>query len=129
MAKKQSQGKNIEVATVVGMGIGALSMAAYVLFGPEGKKNRKKITGWSIKMKGEVIEKLEAAKEITEPVYHDIVEKVSQKYAKLKNVDEAELALVVADIRKQWKHMMRDAKPKKKVTKKTVKKVVEKTLE
>lgn len=129
MTKKQSQGKNIEVATVVGMGIGALSVAAYVLFGPEGKKNRKKITGWSIKMKGEVIEKLEAAKEITEPVYHDIVEKVSQKYAKLKNVDEAELALVVADIRKQWKHMMRDAKPKKKVTKKTVKKVVEKTLE
>lgn len=129
MAKKQSQGKNIGAAAVVGMGIGALSAAAYVLFGPEGKKNRKKITGWSIKMKGEVIEKLEAAKEITEPVYHDIVEKVSQKYAKLKNVDEAELALVVADIRKQWKHMMRDAKPKKKVAKKAPKKVAEITLE
>lgn len=124
MTKKQSQENNVKVATTVGAGIAALSAAAYILFGPEGKKNRKKINGWTVKMKGEVIEKLESAKEITEPVYHDIVEKVSQKYAKLKNVDEAELALIVADIRKQWKHMVKDAKPKKKIAKKAVKKII-----
>ena len=124
MTKKQSQEKKIGTAVAVGAGIAALSAAAYVLFGPEGKKNRKAIRGWSVKMKGEVIEMLESAKDITEPVYHDIIEKVSQKYAKLKNIDEAELALVVADLRKQWKHMMRDSKPKKKVAKKAVKKTV-----
>ncbi|MEK7460382.1 MAG: hypothetical protein AAB628_02435 [Patescibacteria group bacterium] len=126
MAIKKSQEKNVSTAVAVGAGIAALSAAAYVLFGPEGKKNRKMIRGWSIKMKGDVIEKLEAAKDITAPVYEDIIEKASQKYAKLKNVDEAELALVVADLRKQWKHMTRDAKPKKKTAKKVVKKTTSK---
>lgn len=116
--KKESQVKNIGKAVAVGAGIAALSAAAYVLFGPEGKKNRKAIRGWAIKMKGEVIEKLETAKEITEPVYHDIVNKVSEKYAKLKNVDAEELTKAVEDLRKQWKNMVRDAKPKKKVAKK-----------
>lgn len=117
--KKESQVKNIGKAVAVGAGIAALSAAAYVLFGPEGKKNRKAIRGWAIKMKGEVIEKLENAKEITEPVYHDIVTKISEKYAKLKNVDQAELAKAVEELRKQWKNMVRDAKPKKKTVKKS----------
>lgn len=116
--KKESQVKSIGKAVAVGAGIAALSAAAYVLFGPEGKKNRKAIRGWAIKMKGEVIEKLETAKEITEPVYNDIVNKVSEKYAKLKNVDAEELTKAVEDLRKQWKNMVRDAKPKKKVAKK-----------
>ncbi len=120
MAKKQSSSVGAKVA--VGAGVLALSAAAYLLFGPEGKKNRKMIRGWSVKMKGEIIEKLEAAKEITEPVYHDILDKVTEKYAKLKNVDQEELLAVVADVRKQWKNMMKDAKPKKKVAKKTTKK-------
>lgn len=116
--KKESQVKNIGKAVAVGAGIAALSAAAYVLFGPEGKKNRKAIRGWAIKMKGEVIEKLENAKEITEPIYHDIVNKVSEKYAKVKSVNPEELAKAVEDLRKQWKNMVRDAKPKKKVAKK-----------
>lgn len=116
--KKESQVKNAGKIIAVSAGIAAISAAAYVLFGPEGKKNRKAIRGWAIKMKGEVIEKLEAAKEITEPVYHDIVSKVSEKYGKLKNVNPEELTQAVEDLRKQWKNMVRDAKPKKKVAKK-----------
>lgn len=117
--KKESQVKNVGKAVAVGAGIAALSAAAYVLFGPEGKKNRKVIRGWAIKMKGEVIEKLENAKEISEPIYHDIVNKVSEKYAKVKNVNPEEFTKAVEDLRKQWKNMVRDAKPKKKVAKKT----------
>ncbi len=120
MAKKQES--NAGAIAAVGAGVLALSAAAYLLFGPDGKKNRKIIRGWSVKMKGEIIEKLESAKEITEPVYHDIVNKVTEKYAKLKNVDQDELLAVVADVRKQWKNMMKDAKPKKKVAKKATKK-------
>ena len=116
--KKESQVKNAGKIIAVSAGIAAISAAAYVLFGPEGKKNRKAIRGWAIKMKGEVIEKLEAAKEITEPVYHDIVNKVSEKYGKIKNVNPEELTQAVEDLRKQWKNMVRDAKPKKKAAKK-----------
>ncbi len=103
----------------IGTGVAALSAAAYVLFGPEGKKNRKIIRGWSVKMKGEIIEKFENAKELTEPVYHDIVDGIQAKYAKLKNVDPDELNKVVGEIKKHWKTLKKEAMRKKtKTTKK-----------
>ena len=111
---KKTKKSNFKEGIALGAGIAALSVAAYVLFGPEGKKNRKTVRGWSVKMKGEIIEKLEEAKEITEPMYHDILNKVSEKYAGLKNIDQEELKTVVGDLRKPWKHVLKEIKPKKK---------------
>ncbi len=117
MAKKQAS-KGITGAVVGGVAsVAALSAAAYVLFGPDAKKNRKAIKGWAIKMKGEIIEKLEEAKDITEPVYHNIIDKVSAKYAKAKNIDQAELESLVTDVRKHWKTMTKSSKPKAKAKK------------
>jgi len=113
MAKKSGIGAGAAIG--IGATAAALGAAAYIMFGPDAKKNRKVIKGWAIKMKGEIIEKLEDAKEITEPVYHQIIDTVSAKYAKIKKVDPKELELAVADAKKHWKSMMKDAKPKKKV--------------
>lgn len=111
VAKKKEFG--VKEAIGIGAGIAALSAAAYVLFGPEGKKNRKIIRGWSVKMKGEIIEKFENAKELTEPVYNQIIENVQAKYAKLKNVDQEELVKVIGEIKKHWKTIKREATNKK----------------
>ena len=111
VAKKKGFG--VKEAIGIGAGIAALSAAAYVLFGPEGKKNRKIIRGWSVKMKGEIIEKFENAKELTEPVYNQIIENVQAKYAKLKNVDQEELVKVIGEIKKHWKTIKREATSKK----------------
>lgn len=126
MDKKQSSKKGMSTETAVGIGAGvaALGAAAYLLFGPNGKKNQKALRGWTIKMKGEIIEKLEQVKEITEPVYQDIVSKVEAKYAKLKNIKPEELAEIVGDIKKQWKSIVKEAK--KTAPKKVVKKVAKK---
>lgn len=113
MNKKNNKVSTGEVVGAVA-GIAALTAAAYVLFGPDAKKNRKAIHGWAVKMKGEIIEKFEKAKELTEPTYHRIVDEVSAKYAKAKNVDQAELAAMIADIRRHWKRMTKGAKPAKK---------------
>jgi hypothetical protein len=91
-----------------------LTAAAYVLFGPDGKKNQKKIRGWAVKMKGEMIEKFEEAKELTEPVYHKIIDNVEAKYAKLKGVDKAELEATVKEIRKHWDALKKETHRKKK---------------
>jgi len=107
---KSKKGINAGEAIGIGAGIAALSAAAYIMFGPDAKKNRKAVRGWAVKMKGEVIEKLEQAKEITEPVYHNIVDQVQAKYAKVKNIDAKELEAIVADIKKHWKSLERDAK-------------------
>jgi hypothetical protein len=119
MAKK-IEGKGIGAKTIIGIGAGiaAATAAAYVLFGPEGKKNRKIIKGWSVKMKGEIIEKFENAKELTEPVYHEIIDNVQAKYAKLKNVDQEDLTKVVTEIKKHWKTLKKEAMGKTKTSKK-----------
>lgn len=120
--KKIENKKGLDAKTIMGIGAGvaALSAAAYVLFGPEGKKNRKIIRGWSVKMKGEIIEKFENAKELTEPVYNEIIDKAKEKYAKLKNVDQEELTKVVTEIKKHWKALKKEVAGKKtKVVKKT----------
>lgn len=121
MAKKIASKKGVSAKQVIGVGAGiaALSAAAYVLFGPDGKKNRKAIRSWSVKMKGEIIEKFENAKVLTEPIYHQIIDSVQAKYAKLKNVDPEELRATITEIKKHWKSIQKDSmgKPKKKATK------------
>ncbi len=101
-------------ALAIGAGVAVLSAAAYVLFGPEGKNNRKKIKGWAVKMKGEIIEKFEKMKEVTEPMYHKVVDEISQKYSKAKGVSSDEVKEVVADLKKHWKTMVKDTKKGKK---------------
>ena len=117
-SKSTTKNPNVGTAVVVGATIAATAAAAYMLFGPEGKKNRKVIQGWTVKMKGEIIEKLEEAKELTEPVYNKVVDVIATKYSKSKNVDPEQLLAVVSDIKKYWKVMMKDKAPKAKPKKK-----------
>lgn len=123
MEKKSvsKKGSSVKTAIGIGAGVAALSAAAYMLFGPDGKKNRKIIKGWSIKMKGEIIEKFEEAKELTEPVYHQIVDAAKAKYAKFKNVDQKELEQVISEIKKNWNVLKKEVSGKKKVAKKAKK--------
>lgn len=113
MQKKKENKKSISAGKVIGVGasVAALGAAAYVLFGPDGKKNRKAVKSWAVKMKGDVIEKLENAKEITEPVYHDILDKVHAKYSKIKNIDANDVKAEIEDIRKHWKHIAKEVMP------------------
>lgn len=111
MANKQTGKKGgVGKAIVVGAGVAAMSAAAYLLMGPEGKKNRKKISGWAVKMKGEMIEKFEQMKEVTEPMYHKVVDEISAKYAKTKGVTKEEIDETVAELKKHWKALARDTK-------------------
>lgn len=131
MTKKVVGKKGVSAKTVIGIGVGvaALSAAAYVLFGPDGKKNRKVIRSWAVKMKGEIIEKFEDAKELTEPVYNQIIDNAKAKYAKLKNVDSKELEATVNEIKKHWKAIKSETSGKKQPSKKApVKKAPAKKL-
>jgi hypothetical protein len=117
-AKKTTSKPNVGKAVAIGAGVAALSVAAYMLFGPNGKKNQKALKGWAIKMKGEIIEKLEAVKDVTAPVYEKIVGEVAAKYAKLKHIDAADLEAEVATLKKHWKALTKSSV--KKVAKKSV---------
>ena len=114
MAQKKSSGAGVGTAMAVGAGVAALSAAAYLIFGPEGKKHRKDLKSWMVKMKADVMEKMEEAGELTAPVYEAIVAEVQDKYKMMKNVDAADLEKEVAELKKNWRAMQKMAKDKMK---------------
>ena len=111
MATKNTKSNAGKVVAVTA-GIAVLGAATYLLFGPEGKKHRKDLKSWMIKMKAEVMEKMEKAKDLTTESYENIVNTVEAKYKAMKHVDADMLAKEVTDLKKNWKAMMKDVKGK-----------------
>ena len=135
MMKKQTKkddGMSAGTIAAVGAGVIAVAAASYFFFGPEGKKNRHTMKGWMVKMKGEIIEKMEDAKDLSEAAYEKIVDAVAAKYAKAGKISEAEIKLFANLLKQQWKgivkshHKMAAVKTASKKVVKTVKKEVKK---
>lgn len=126
--KNKKAGDNTGKVIAIGAGVAAIGVMSYLLFGPAGKKNQKKLKGWMLKMKGDVMEKMEDAKEVTTSAYENIVDEVGKKYKSLKNIDSAELAAEIASLKKGWKAVV--SKSKKTITKggKKVKAVVKSSV-
>src|SRR3989344_7430536 len=92
-------------AAGVGLGLAALAATAagaYFLYGKDGAKNRKKIKGWVLTMKGEVLSRIEGMREFNEEAYKKIVDDVTKRYKAVKNVDKSELLEIAADLKKHW---------------------------
>lgn len=129
--KKESSKKGVSTGTVVAIGAGVAAAAAisYYFFGPEGKKNRTKLKGWMVKMKGEVVEKMEDAQDMTETAYNTIVDNVSAAYQKSGKIGAAEVTAFASTLKKHWKGIVSGAKKgSKKTLKKSVKKVAAKAV-
>lgn len=122
--------------------IAATAAAGYFLYGSkQGAKNRAKIKGWTLKAKGEVLEHMEKLKDVSEVEYNKVLDKVGDKYSKLKNIDTEEVTAMIDDMRKHWKNIQKQIEPKakktakkasaaaKKAVNKTAKKVVKATAE
>lgn len=115
MAKKHDGAMRM---AVIGASLAGLAATAYFFLGKEGKKNQKHAKAWAIKMKGDVVEKLENAREISEPVYHEIIDDVSSDYVKGEKAGSKEVKELAKDLKKHWKTISLVAKAaKSKVTK------------
>ncbi|MCK5590924.1 MAG: hypothetical protein KAI72_03110, partial [Candidatus Pacebacteria bacterium] len=64
----------------------------------EGVKNRKKVKGWMLKAKGEVLEKIEKLQKVDEDDYNKIIDKVSDKYSKVKDIDSDDVHEMMDDL-------------------------------
>lgn len=103
MKKETTKGKsNSAGAIAIGASLAGLAASAYFLLSKEGKKNQKYAKAWAIKMKGEVIEKLEKAREVSEPIYHQIIDTVSAKHEKIKKESAKEVQELAKDLKKHW---------------------------
>jgi len=113
MAKKKEESHGV-LPLAAGLIAGVAGM--YLLHG-HGKvptANRKKLKGWMVKAKGEVIEKVEKMKSLDEQAYVAAVDAVLAKYNKLPEDQRAELELLGKDMKKHWKAIVRDLAPKSK---------------
>ncbi len=138
MAKKQIK-KELDTKTKVGIGFGltaaaAAAAGAYFLYGSKNApKNRKKVKGWALKAKGEVLEGLEKAKEITTDEFNDLVETASKAYGTVKKATAGEVKDFKKEMHTHWQELEKSKVVKKIVggkqasrAKKAVKKVVRK---
>lgn len=132
IAKKASSNNTGKVVGAIA-GIAALSVATYLLVGPNGKKNRKDLKAWMVKMKADVAEKIEDMKEVSASKYHEIVDEVANKYSKMKNIKPADIKAEVLNLKKEWAKMTKSGKSSVKKLARTakqggaVKKVTKKT--
>jgi len=107
MKKAKNDGVSAGKVAAVGAGVVALAAASYFFFGPEGKKNRNNLQGWMVKMKGEILEKMENVEDLTEDLYNKIVDAVSAKYVKAGKIGEAELRMFSDMLKSQWKGIIK----------------------
>jgi len=107
--KRKKSGSNVKKVAAVGAGmalVAAAAAGAYFLYGTkEGARKRKQIKGWTLRVKGEVLEKMEKLKDVNEKVYRETVDTVAEKYRKIKNIDSEELDAVVKELKNHWKNI------------------------
>jgi len=132
MKKETTKGKSSAVGVVaLGASLAGLAASAYFLLSEEGKKNQKYAKAWAIKMKGDVVEKLESAREVSEPVYHQIIDTVAAKHEKIKKDGPKEVKELAKDLKKHWttiSSIAKIAKPEIKKAAKPVAKVSKKKI-
>ncbi|MEK7646459.1 MAG: hypothetical protein AAB381_02080 [Patescibacteria group bacterium] len=114
--KKSSKGSPVVTATVVGAAVAGLAATAYFFLSPKSKQHRAHAKAWSIRMKADVIEKLEQARELSEPMYHQLIDTIATEYATGQKAGTTEIKALAQDLKKQWKKV--SAKKKKATRKK-----------
>ena len=125
MAKKANQKKDSSKGGwMLGAGIGAFvagAAGAYFLYGTkEGAKRRKQVKGWAVRMKGDVMKRLERLKEVNEETYNKVIDEVASQYKKVKSIDPEDVNALVNDMKRYWKNISKElhAPAKKKSTSK-----------
>lgn len=125
MAKKKSDHKTA-LRVGIGLSVAAVSAlaGAYFTYKKAGPKTQRKMRGWVLKMRGEVLEQLEGLKEINEKAYNTVVDEVGKRYLQMQNIDSKDVNEAVGELRGHWKKIVRDLHKKqkrKRVGKKKVK--------
>lgn len=128
MAQKKTQ-KELSSAQKVGIGFGLTAAAvtaagAYFLYGSkQASQNRKKVKGWMLKAKGDVLEALEKAEHITADEYKALVETASGAYGTVKSATAGEVKDFKKEMQQHWEKLQKNKAIKKIVQKSDVAKV------
>lgn len=96
---------------LIGAGIGLAALAAagtYFLYGKRGAKNREAIAGWTLQLKGEVLEKMEKVKHLNQEAYNELVEETAARFGRVKRVGASELRVITSDLKSAWSNISKE---------------------
>lgn len=112
--------KNLALGGAVLTGVAALA-GAFFLYGTKaGTQKRKAVKGWALKAKGELLEKIENIKDLTEDKYIGLVDSVMGKYYKLKDKYGDDVELLSRELKSYWASLQKQTKTKTPIKKKVV---------
>jgi hypothetical protein len=116
--QKSTQEGN-KTAAKVGIGIGLTAAAvaaagAYFLLGSKhAAQNRKKMKGWTLKAKGEVLEALEKAEQVSAAEYLALVDTASKAYGTVERATKGELKDFKSEMIGHWEKLQKNKLVKK----------------
>lgn len=99
--------------TIIGASIAVVAIAAagtYFLTGKRGEKNREMIAAWTLKMKGEVLEKMHDLKEINKETFEAMVDEIAARYERVERVSASEMKHLTGEIKSAWSHIYKQIK-------------------
>ncbi len=123
MASKRRSKKSKKHGLAVAALAAATAAGAYFLYGSKhAARNRKRVRGWMLKARGEVLEKMEQARELQESDYKKIVDTVTGKYKELKSTNVKEVEALAKELKAEWKEISKKAAQRAKVSGSSAKK-------
>lgn len=116
-AQNGTKKKGNATGAKVGFGLTAAAATvagAYFLYGSKkAAQNRKKVKGWALKAKGEILETLEKAQNISEDEFKKLVESATGVYATVKNATKGEVEDFKKEMNTHWKDLQKNAAVRK----------------
>ncbi|HNW45390.1 MAG TPA: hypothetical protein PKI19_12870 [Elusimicrobiales bacterium] len=98
---------------ILGAGIALAAIAAagtYFLTGKRGAKNREQIAAWTLKMKGEVLEKMKDLKEMNKQNFEALVDEIALRYERAERVGASEMKHLKGEVKSAWTHISKQLK-------------------
>lgn len=113
-AAAPKKAKSSLAPVAVGAGIAALTAAAagtYFLYGSKhAARHRRLVKAWSLKARGEILERLEQLSEINETAYNKAIKEVSAQYKTLHRLNPKDVAEFVGELKGHWQDIAREIK-------------------
>lgn len=107
--KKKKNNHSFAKGILTGIAAGSAALAMFLYKTEEGRKEKEKLKGWMVMMKGEVIHKLENLKEVSKEKYEKIVDEASKKFQRSKGLSEKEIVAFNKRLKSKWKSIQKEA--------------------
>jgi hypothetical protein len=120
---KGNKGGTAAKVALISAGVIAAGAAAYYL---SDKKRRAQAKGWMVKMKDETVKKLGGMGAMSKDMYHAAIDKIADKYQKVRDASPAEIAAMAAEMKRHWSNISKAKRGAKKSVKKAAGKVAKK---